>query len=436
MIAPSPQIGVAGAVRHPWPFRLFNRAGPALRRLPFEFLSLSPDRLIAEAVSRTGLDDFGARDFETGLAVLTASAERDARLTPIGRIALRQHILSALTTRLLEEDLRKRAPVPSPEADIRPIVIVGLPRSGTTLLHRLLALAPQTWGLAYWEVRNPLRPRGPDRRLRWAKRQLALLDLLAPGFKTMHEVSAEAPEECWFLLDSSLVSATFWMTAPVHGYLDWYLKQDPSPGYSRYREHLLRFSAARPGERLVLKAPIHTLNLAALRRALPEAAIIQIHRDPVACVNSVNSLVRELRGAVTDHLDTARVGQANLDLLVRASERCVDDRDGWRGEPVIDVFYEDLVADPRQVLRDLLERMGRSFSPEHEARVARYLKDNPPHRHGVHRYRSSDFMLDDDRIRDRFDRYLQRFPRLRHRTHPPADAASGSGNWTFDRPVR
>lgn len=401
------------ATRHPFPVRLLNGVGPALRRLPLDLLSLSPDRLMSEAVSRAALDDFGSREFETGLDVLTHSAEHDARLTTVGRLALRQHILNALTTRLLEEDLRKRRVAPVDETPLRPLVIVGLPRSGTTLLHRLLALRPGARGLAYWEVRNPLRPRGRDRRLQGSKRQLALLDLLAPDFKAMHQVRAEDPEECWFLLDSSLTSATFWMTAPVYGYLDWYLGQDPSAGYARYGAHLRRFSAERPGEQLVLKAPIHTLNLGRLRHTLPDATIVQIHRDPVACVNSVNSVVRQLQGAVTDHVDQPRLGQANLDLLARAAKRSVADRGSWPADPVIDVYYEDLVADPCGVLRALQGRLGDEFGPEHERRVRRYLSDDPATRHGVHRYRASDFALRDDDIRGQFAGYYSRFPRLR-----------------------
>lgn len=422
MVSTSPRTDAIRKVRHPLPVRLLNGAGPALRRLPLDLLSLSPDRLIAEAVSRTGLDDFGARDFETGLGVLTISAERDARLTTIGRIALRQHILSALATRLLEEDLRKRRAFPGDETEIRPMVIMGLPRSGTTLLHRLLALDPEARALAYWEVRNPIASRGPDRRRAWAKRQLALLDVLAPRFKTMHQVTAEAPEECWFLLDSSMTSCTFWMTAPVYGYLAWYLAQHQAAGYARYREHLQRFSAQQRDRRLVLKAPIHTLNPGLLRQALPEATIIQIHRDPVACVNSVNSLVGELQGAVTDHVDRPRLAQANLDLLARAGRRCVADRKAWRDDPVIDVWYDDLAADPCGVLRTILIQTGDGFSAEHERRVQSYLQNDPASGHGPHRYRSGDFGLRDDDIRGQFDPYLDRFPRLHRAPGPELDA--------------
>lgn len=407
-----PQSSAAAAARHPWPVRLLNGGGPALRRLPLDLLSLSPDRLIATAVSRASLDDFGPGDFETGLAVLTRSAERDARLTTIGRLALRQHILSALNTRLLEEDYRKRGAVEPAQAEIRPIVIMGLPRSGTTLLHRLLALMPGARGLPYWEVRNPIRPRGRDRRREQARRQLALLDLLAPRFKAMHQVTADDPEECWFLLDSSMTSAAFWLTAPVYGYLDWFLAQDQSAGYARYRDHLLRFSAERPGERLVLKAPIHTLNPKLLREALPQATIIQIHRDPVACVNSVNSLLGEVHGAVTDHVDRPRLGRANLDLLSRAATLSMAERRGWRNDPVIDVYYDDLVADPVRVLRDILARSGEAFSAGHERRVQGYLRNDSASAPGSHSYRSSDFDLRDDDIQRQFAGYLERYPRL------------------------
>ena len=385
-----------------------------MRRLPFDLLSLSPDRLISEAVSRTALDDFGSHDYEAALDVLTTSAECDARLTTVGRLALRQHILGALTTRLLEEDVRKRRVVDDIEREIQPVVVVGLPRSGTTLLHRLLTLKPKARGLAYWEVRTPINPPGRDRRIEQAKRQLMLLDQLAPRFKAMHQVRAEDPEECWFLLDGSLSSCTFWMTAPVYGYLDWYLDQDPSDGYARYRAHLMRFCADRPDEQLVLKSPIHTLNLGFLRQVLPEATIIQMHRDPVACVGSVNSVARELQGAVTDHIDPARLGRTNLDLLARAANAGVAQRGRWEIDPVIDVYYDDLVADPMRTLRLIFLQAGGEFTAEHEARVRAYLLNDPAPKPGAHRYRSDVFHLRDDDIRRVFEGYYDRFPRLRH----------------------
>lgn len=402
-------------VRHPAPFQLLNGAGGALRRCGVELASLAPESLMKKAIAETGLCDFGAPDFRTGLSVLTASAERDAQLSTVGRLALREHIVSALATRLLMEAARKRDPA-AVGAEIRePTIVIGLPRTGTTLLHRLLALAPGARALLYWELRRPLPSPGKDHRLEQAGRRLKLTETLAPGFRSKHPTGPQEAEECWFLFDSSLVSAAFWLTAPVYGYLDWCLRQDQSGPYRTYREHLAVFQSQSPASRLVLKAPFHTLHIDTLLQAIPTARLIQIHRDPVTAVSSLNSLMYALRAAVSDRVDAARLARTNLDLLAVAAERCLAVRSSLSADAVIDVYYEDLVTDPVQVVRAIGEQLGMPMDEGHEQRLRRYLAQRPKDRYGAHLYRTEDFGLTAAEIARRFEAYLERFPRLRRR---------------------
>ncbi len=399
-------------IRHPLALRAVNGAAGVLRRLGIEIASLEPDSLLRAAVREAGLDDFGPNDFLRGLRVCTLSLEADARLTPIGRKGLRDFLINALVTRLQRTELARTRPGLFETELVPPLMVIGLPRSGTTLLHRLLALAPEARALRYYEVRHPIAPAGRDDRRERARREHRGMAWLAPGLDHKHFSGPDEAEECLFLFDSTMVSSSFWVAAPVYRYLDWYLEQDQREPYRQYREHLQIFQAEQPTRRLTLKAPIHTANLRALREAIPNVKLVQLHRDPVAALNSVNSLFYTLHRAVTDELDLGRLGRANLEFLARGIERNLEARKALPRELIVDVYYDELLADPLGVVRRIREHHGLEFDSEHAARVEAFVRDNPQHKHGKHRYSAADFGLDDHEIRARFAGYLERFPRL------------------------
>jgi hypothetical protein len=225
-------------------------------------------------VRQAGLSDFGEPDFEEPLAILCRSAEEDARLSLLGRMAVRDQITRALVTRLRRIDLRRKNPGIFSAPLTAPLIVLAS-RSGTTLLHRLLALASDARAIPMWQLQQPIAPPGPDRRREEAIAQVARIKKVAPELDAKHHIDADEPEECVFLLDSSLMSPSFWMFAPVYGYLSWLLDRDSHAAYRVYREHLQIFQAETPDLRLTLKAPAHTAGLEALLAAIPEAMIVQ-----------------------------------------------------------------------------------------------------------------------------------------------------------------
>ncbi|HVR19522.1 MAG TPA: sulfotransferase, partial [Polyangiaceae bacterium] len=355
-------------------------------------------------------DDFGESDFESGLAVALESAERDAQLTLLGRMGIRDMLVNALTQRLLRVQFRREHPEVFEAPLTPPIIVMGLPRSGTTLLHRLLSLAPEARSLRYFELRRPLDEPGNDR-LAWARSQQRSFKWLARGLDAKHASGPEEPEECLFLFDSTLVSATFWIAAPLYGYLDWYLAQDQRAPYRAYREYLQIFQRETPERRLTLKAPIHTPHVRALFAAVPEARLVQLHRDPRPALASANSLFATLHRVVTDSLDCERLGRANFELVATGMDRLLDARTTLPEGAIHDVYYDELVRDPLGVVRDIRNRFELGFDAAYEERLREYLRENPQHKHGPHRYRADDFGLSDDEIQARFARYLETFPR-------------------------
>jgi len=409
----APSKSVLAPFSLPLPARAVNGAGAAFRRLGLELAELDIARMRLAASELAQADDFGEPSFEAGLARVVESAERDAGLSLLGRMGLRDAIVNALANRLLKVRFVREHPEVFAAPLTAPLILLGMPRSGTTLLHRLLALAPEARALRYWELRRPLPAPGDDERRAWARSQQRAFKWLARGLDEKHESGPEAPEECVFLFDGTFVSATYWIAAPLYGYLDWYLAQDQHGPYRDYREHLQIFQAETPGQRLTLKAPVHTAHVAALRAAVPEAHLLQLHRDPRPALASANSLFATLHSVVTEKQDLARLGRANLELFATCLDRMLLARESFPKGTVHDVYYDDLVKDPIGTVRAIRELYELSFEPEYEQRLRAFLRDNPQHKHGAHRYAASDFGLTDDEIAARLSRYLAAFPRTK-----------------------
>lgn len=367
---------------------------------------------MAAAHRRTGLHSFEETRFLEHLGVVAKSADSDARLSLLGRVGLRGALVNALSTRLLLEQARRERPDSFARQLVPPLIVLGLPRSGTTYLHRLLGLDPASRTLPFWKLRRPLtQPGQPDRRLEIARREARDFRLLAPGIDAKHLSDAESPEECLFLFDCTLLSATFWVAGPLYSYLEHYRQQDHSGAYRVYEELLRFLQAETPTARLALKAPGHTPHVAELRQVLPQAKLVQLHRDPVRAVTSVCSLFYTLHRVVTDELDLRRMARANVDLMAWGIERCLRYREREPEHGIVDVMYADLVRDPIGTVRSIYVAHELPFSAEFETALERYVRDNPQHKHGVHHYDPRDYALHSDELRERFLAYLSAFPR-------------------------
>lgn len=390
-----------------WASRVLVRAGLAGR--------LDEDALIDAAARRTGLSDFGEPSFRVGLRVLLDSIEDDAHLTAIGRVLARAVTLAALENRLRFVDARARSPDALAAPLRKPVVIACMPRTGSTLLQRLLCEAPNAMFLPMWLLMEPMPPPSPalwaaggGDRLRRAKLGMALQDWLAPGIELRHEIRAEVPEEDTFLFMASFVSLEYWAVLPVHGYARWLVRQPAGPPYRWFREHLQLLQASVPGDHWVLKSPMHFVAIDALLDELPEATVVMLHRDPMEVVPSSHSLFEAVHRAVSHAPDLPRMVAFNTRMLAEAAERLAERRDA-AGDRIIDVGYRRLVRDPIGTVRDLHDRCGLPWDDAHEARMRAWLASNPQHKHGKHRYSLARYGQDPDRVADMFRGYRERF---------------------------
>ena len=378
--------------------------------------TFSAEELLAAAARRTGLEDFGDSGFRAGLDSTLAALNHDASLHVAGRLALRRIIGDQLVNRLLLTSAQQRTPGLFTCPLAGPLIVTGLPRSGTTLLHRLLAADPAHHGPPYWELARPLRSPGwPDHRRRYGAVTLGLRRYLESDLDHKHYLTVDTPEEDLHTLGATFESWYYWMAAPVYGYLDWYTGQDHHRKYREYRAWLQVLQAAHPGRRLVLKSPEHTGGLAALLAALPEAHVIQLHRDPDTVFASFVSLTRTTHSMFAAPFDRVRSARASLRLLTSELRR---NQAARRRAPdaVLDVAYEDLIADPHGTARRIYQRFGLDWTDAAAVGLQRYQRQNPSGRYGVHRY-PLDAGLPAEEVRAAFREFRRPVP-------GPVDAAS------------
>jgi hypothetical protein len=382
------------------------------------FVRLDERSLLGAAQRRTGLDDFGDQAFREPLRRLLDSIEREARLSFVGRLAAREDLTRLLISRLRLRRDRARHPQIAAERIVRPLFITGLPRSGSTLLHGLFAQDPANRVPLNWETMYPSPP--PERatylsdpRADVADRQIQWFHRLAPEFRKIHPVGARLAEECVIILSHSFLSFQFSTSYFVPTYQTWLERQDLTPAYRCHYEFLQQLQWRCPGERWVLKAPPHLPGLAALCTTYPDAGIVMTHRDPLDVVPSVASLHVALRRTFSDAVDPRAVGPEVSAMLAGDIDRGMRARDSGCApvDRFVDVWYPDLLRDPIRTVRSIYAHFDLGFSTAAEARMRRFLADNPQDKHGAHEYSLAAFGLDDVTERRRYQEYCARFAR-------------------------
>jgi hypothetical protein len=380
------------------------------------FVILDADDFLAAGRRRARGHDFEDTTFLEGLYRLVHSLATEARLNLLGRIAARETIVSHLANRLRLEQDRRRYPEIAAEQIHRPIVITGLPRSGSTLLHSLLAQDPANRAPQTWEMLTPSPP--PERRtyecdprIAVTERHLRWFRRLVPEFKTIHPVGARLPEECVVILSHSFLSSQFCSMYVVPSYQTWMRAQDLLPAYQLHRRFLQQLQWRCRGDRWILKAPAHLSALRELCAVYPDVGVIMTHREPLEVLASEASLHTVLRQTFSHAVDPTAVGREVTELTAAELRAGLQARDRGCAPPerFLDVRYRDLVKDPIGTVRSTYARFDIPFTPTAEACMRRYLSETPKDKHGVHVYSLTQFGLNPDEERERYREYRERF---------------------------
>ncbi|MGA5466062.1 sulfotransferase family protein [Mycobacterium sp. NPDC050041] len=372
---------------------------------------------MSAAQQKEGLQDWGPVPFAEPLAVLLDDYAA-AELNDIGVHILRAGIVHSLRMRLRAQEWIRRYPEILDEVIAAPIVVVGMMRSGTTLLQRLLAADPRLHCAYGWEVVE-VAPRldhdwsGTDPRIAISETREARSRELAPDLFAIHPMYAREPEEEIDFLSDAFLSHVPESGAHVPRYRSWIDTQDFAPAYE-YLHRMLQFlqwqkrHAGPAGRRWVLKSPAHLGYLDALRARFPDLHVVHMHRDPRETVASGASLNATLHAMHADTVDRHRVGAQWLQRMGWTTDRAMAVRTQWPGALVTDIAYADAVADPIGAVTRVYEAIGLAFTAEAEAAMRRWLVERPraPQRPA---YALQDYGLTGAEVDDRFAAYKSRF---------------------------
>ena len=359
-------------------------------------VSLEPEALREAATSTTGLDDFGDTWWEDPFRRLCASLDGEARLHLPGRVRTRGEIQLILQNRLRMVALWKREPAVLREPVHAPIVVTGLGRSGTTLLHELLACDPDNRPPLLWELLHTVPYQDASGDL--CDDEITLMDEMVPAFTAMHENGGRLPTECIFAFAHQFSSDMYTGLYNVAGYTMWRSDQDQTPIYDWHKRHLqtLQWVAERPTPRWVVKAPSHLSALPLLFATYPDARVVITHRDPLRVIGSLADLMATLHYMHSDHVDHAVLVEFMAMGLEMQMDHVAAERDA-RAVPVdqiADVVYKDLVADPVEVIERLYAGWDLPVTPGFRTALEAYLAARHRGRAGGHDYSFADTGLD------------------------------------------
>lgn len=364
---------------------------------------LDVEHLIEQATAQAGSDDFGPTAWRAGLEVLVASATADARLNPTGEITLAMQVERSLIHRVgIRRHHRADASLAAQPVEA-PVFILGLPRSGTTLLSYLLDRDPANRSLSRGECFA-----GGALDVETAQREMDALYALLPEFKAIHYETGAGPTECITLLGQEFRSVHYETLAWLPTYGEWHLTCDMVPAYAWHRTVLQVFQARQPG-RWVLKSPCHSLALEALAEVYPDARFVFPHRDPTVTVGSSANLVSVLSGMGTDADWRREIGARWLELSGRMLDGMLAFREARGDDRFLDIDYDALAADPLATAAKIYDWLGWPVTGEAERAMRSYLEEATAGRFGVHRYDLAEFDLTPAAIRARVPDYCTRF---------------------------
>lgn len=380
--------------------------------------SLNPDSMIEEALKLAGgPTDFGDPTFHTGLVRSCQALEQEARLSGTGRYLFRMKFVNQLVNRLRIEDYFKRHPEIAQEPLTPPVVIVGLPRTGTTKLQRILSASPQALPMLYWRMMNPApfpdeEPGNPAGRIQVAREAVQMLTEQFPGFVARHPTEAEVPDEEVLLMQGSFQCVVTWLFARMPSFYTFAMTTDQRPLY-RFLHGQMQYmqwqQGGARGRSWVMKSPCHTGVLDTLLETFPDAVLVHCHRAVEEVMPSMSGLTEEMRRVHSDRVDRSIIGPEMLDYFGTMMDRYLTIRDSLPADRVLDVQYKDIVHDAPNVIRRIYARAGRTLDAKTLELASAFEESHPQHYLGRYSYTPADYGLTDDMTRARFAEYRRRF---------------------------
>ena len=415
---------------HRTPIRLLNMLLQGLNTVGLAKTDLSEDALIAAARKATGLHEFDNDDFLPPMRILLQALEQESNLNPIGRLLTKQSLLRLLKHRLLLADLLKRHPEILDRKIPPPVVIVGLARSGTTRLHRLLASDERFLHIKAWETVNPVpykesfevrdsnrsgnnKNNKQDPRITAIEQGLKAVLYMSPQIAAVHPLGAHEIEEEVGLLQHAFSGQIFEIQAYMPSFAEWLMTHDQTYAYQHMVTLLKVISWFRndPEDKpWVLKTPQHMQDLDALMNVFPDAKIICSHRDPIKTVGSACSMAWTSIVRDTNNADPHWIGQEWLNKTDRMLKKTLALRSTQiPANQQFDILYADIHKNWQQAIGEIYQFLGIEFTDQARQSMQQWLDDNGQHKHGAHKYDLRDFDLNEAQVDQQLMYYREQF---------------------------
>lgn len=399
-------------INRPFLLRTVNNVGRVLDGSGVRIAHLNAGEILDRAHSLTGvaLNDSVPK---TGLETLVTSLKDEAELSLFGRFAVRNVLRRAAESRLNIEGALRSMDECGRHAIREPVIIIGMPRSGTTILHALLQFDRNHRAPLSWECLLPYpAPRAEDyeacERLNTVRREFEQLFRLVPDFKKKHYMEADSPQECIGITALNFASYQFLAMAYVPTYLEWFMSMDHTQNL-RWHKTFLEFlqSGGVVAMRWLLKSPVHMMRLSAVFDVYPDAKVIATHRHPSQVVPSTASLISSMRSLYSDAEDTRRTGREQLRTWSVFLNRFLSDRNHLnKDDQIVDIQFELFKRNQMSVVDSIYERFGWDLHPEDRERMQQFLREQPHGKHGVHEYSLEEFDISSKELTSYFADYL------------------------------
>jgi len=369
------------------------------------------DELEDGARAATGLDDFGSSYYREGLERTIDALNNEADLNELGRVIQHATISNALIQRLKIVDTYKQHAEISDEVIDGPVVVLGLPRTGTTALSQLVAADPQFRSLRTWESQAPTPPpesaaATTDPRIAQAAEGIAMIESMFPDFRAMVSTEPQAPTECQDLMGMSFRTFHFDGVVRVPGYVEWLMQCDMRETYAFHKDVLKLLQWHCKPNLWHLRTPVHMFALPAFVEVYPNTKFLWSHRDPAKVLGSVCSLIAYVRSWSSDRKDPKELGAEQLAWWAEGIRRAMAFRAEFGDDRFVDVSFADLQTDPVTTVASSYQQLGLDFTESARARVQEWADTHQPGHRGAHTYELADYGLTAEQVREAFSEYL------------------------------
>ena len=400
-------------INRPFLLKTVNSIGRVLDGSGLRVSPLDAYEILNGAQLSTGISLNDAEP-RTGLETLVRSLNDEAELSLFGRFAIRNVLRRAAESRLNVEGVLNSIGENDQQEIREPVIIIGMPRSGTTILHALLHLDRNHRAPLSWECLLPYpAPRAKDyesgERVETIRREFEQIFRLVPDFKKKHYMEADSPQECIGITALNFTSYQFLAMAYVPSYLEWFMSAEQTKNL-RWHKTFLKFlqSGGVAAPRWLLKSPVHMMRLAAIFDVYPDAKVIATHRHPAQVVPSTASLISSMRSLYSDEEDTKRTGREQLSTWSDFLNRFLFDRQRLnKVDQIVDVEFESFKQNQLGVVDAIYEQFGWDLHPEDRHRMQQFLGEQPRGKHGIHEYSLEEFDIGREELTTHFANYIE-----------------------------